>query len=262
MLPIGLKPRPVVDEASRTWLLDAFAWALRNADADVFFQKTELVLPTPEFFPERSQSAGEMMGQVLKRVTSYAHMEHWPFVLINPNEFQALEAEQVLQGTVQRGIDIPAVQAQQLPALPLTCLPQQLNNPEALIGSFAQGVSYYLLSQIRELPPGGRAFLPQAVDLLGVFLGFGVMLANSAYTFKGGCGSCYNPLAVRNAALTEIDTVYALALFCELKSIPVASVKPHLKKHLRPTLAKACREIQKQELCNVPSLKPRVSVSV
>lgn len=258
-----IKLKPVIDDASRDWLLEAFAWALRNADADVFYRNTQLVLPTPEFFPDRSQSAGEMMGQVLGRVTNYAHMEHWPFALLNPREFQALESlDPVMDGRIRRQPGSQMAEVQQLPLLPLTCLPQQLNNPEALIGSLSQGVSYYLMTQIRELPPGGRSCLPQAVDLLGVFLGFGVMLANSAYTFRGGCGSCYNPLAVRSAALTEIDTVYALAIFCELKGIPASEVKPHLKKYLRPTFSRSLREVQQLGIGNAPSLKLPESESV
>lgn len=236
----------MIDSASRDWLIDAFAWALRNADAKVFYQQTQLILPTPEFFPDRSQSAGEMASQVLSRVVSYAHMNNWPLALVHPDQFhQSSPIEPLLEGDI-RSESNTQLQAQSLPTMPLTCISPQLNNPEALIGSFAQGASYYLSSQIKELPPGGQNYLPQAVDVLAIFLGFGIMLANSAYTFKGSCGSCYNPLANRQAALTELDTVYALAIFCSLKEIPATTVKPHLKKHLRSTFARASKEIKQQ----------------
>ncbi len=252
MVPFGFSRTPLIDEPSRDWLLDAFAWALRNADTEVFFQQTQLILPTPEFFPERSHSAAEMATHALNRVKRYAHMEQWPFQLVDPNQLQsAVTVEPILEGRLRNNIATGHVAtktspAQHLPALPLTCISQQLNNPEALIGTFAQGVSYYLNTQIKELPPGGQDFLPQAIDLLATFLGFGVMLVNSAYTFKGGCGSCYNPLSNRNAALTETDTLYALAIFCELKGLPSSSAKPHLKKHLRSGFVRACKEIKKE----------------
>lgn len=247
MISFGLKRKPLIDEASRIWLLDAFSWALRNADANVFHQKTQLILPTPNFFPDRSQSAGEMASQVLGRVINYAHMDQWNLVLVDPSQFQLPEPiEPVLDGNIRSKEMVLADASQRLPSMPLSCIPPQLNNPEALIGSFAQGLSYYLVTQIRELPPGGQEYLPQAIDVLAIFLGFGVMLANSAYTFKGGCGSCYNPLANRRAALTELDTVYALAIFCHLKGIATSTVKPHLKKHLRSGFSRACSEMKSQ----------------
>jgi len=50
-------------------------------------------------------------------------------------------------------------------------------------------------------------------------IGYGVLLANSAYTFGGGCGSCYNATANRQPALTKLENVFALALFYQLKGI-------------------------------------------
>jgi hypothetical protein len=79
--------------------------------------------------------------------------------------------------------------------------------------------------------------------LLAIFLGFGLMFANSAYNFRGGCGSCYNPYAQRSAYLSETEATYALALFCVLKDSPNSDVTPHLKKHLRGIYRKSVREL-------------------
>lgn len=250
MALFNFQRKPVIDSDSQEWLIDAFAWALRNADAQVFFNDTQLVLPTPAFFPERSTSAQEMAIQVLQRVIGYAHLNHWPFALVSPDSFlPSSQIEPILEGDLRSQSQQQLAQVSQLPTLSLTCITPQLNNPEALIGSFAQGISFYLASQIKEPPPGGQECLPQALDVLAIFLGFGIMLANSAYTFKGSCGSCYNPLANRQAALTEIDTVYSLAIFCQLKQIPSASVKPHLKKYLQSSFNKAMREIERNDYC-------------
>ena len=74
-------------------------------------------------------------------------------------------------------------------------------------------------------------------------MGFGVIFANTAYQFKGGCGSCNNASLNRQAALTEPETVYALALFCVLKKEPIKQVKGHLKSHLRKDFVNAYKSI-------------------
>ncbi len=45
------------------------------------------------------------------------------------------------------------------------------------------------------------------------------MFANSAFTFRGSCGSCYNPNATRDTYLSEQEATYALAIFAVLKGI-------------------------------------------
>jgi hypothetical protein len=83
-------------------------------------------------------------------------------------------------------------------------------------------------------------------ELLAVYLGFGLMFANSAFTFRGGCGSCYNPAANRDAYLSEQEATYALAIFAVLKDISNSTVTGHLKSHLRGFYKKAVKEINQR----------------
>jgi len=80
------------------------------------------------------------------------------------------------------------------------------------------------------------------------------LLANSAYTFCGGCGSCYNAMANRQPALTELDSVFTLALFCRLKGIKTKAATQHLKKHLKSSYKQAVKQID-QRLEQVNDLK-------
>jgi hypothetical protein len=73
--------------------------------------------------------------------------------------------------------------------------------------------------------------------------GFGLMFANSAFTFRGGCGSCYNPQAKWDAYLSEQESTYTLAIFAVLKAIPHSTVTGHLKRHLRGFYKQAVKEI-------------------
>jgi hypothetical protein len=130
--------------------------------------------------------------------------------------------------------------------LPVYFHPEQCKQPGDLAATFATVLAQHMMIQARQTPPGGIEFFTNAAEVLAVFLGFGVLLANSAYNFRGSCAKCYNPMANRQAELTEAEVVYALALFISNKNIPVKDAARHLKPHLKSLLNKAVQYIQWQ----------------
>ena len=239
------KPKPLLDEDSTLWLFDAFAWSLRNFDAEVFFHEAILVTPSNKHFPGRESSAQGMANLIFEQVKNYAGLKHWPCHVVDANS--GIDAnktqpriESPLRGSKSAAVD--TVDESNKLIIPYN--PSQLAKPEALIASYAHILGHYLGQTASEPPPGGEQFWPQATELLAVFMGFGLMIANSAYTFRGSCGSCYNPLAERSASLSQDEATYALAVFCCLKNIPNRDVLPHLKSYLRPIFKTAVREIK------------------
>jgi hypothetical protein len=239
--------QPVLSEPSSQWLFDGFAWSLENFDASLFYQHAVLVLPTNEFFPGRVDSTQGMANLIFDQVKGYAGISHWPTLVREQNSCSLIQSPQVEIKGALRGPEgyldesVPDSQRLQIPYNP-----QQISNPEGMIASFAHTLAHYLGQMAKEPPPGGVEYWPQITELLAVFLGFGVMFANSAFTFRGGCGSCYNPNANRDAYLSEQEATYALAIFAVLKEIPNSSVTGHLKKHLRGFYKKAVKEIQQR----------------
>ncbi len=251
-----LKNTPLLDDESVQWLFDSYAWSLKHFDAAIFFNETVLVLPTDEHFPGRENTVLGMANLILEQVKGYARLNHWPCRLIDASRYAITEVPQVTFEGARRGSQglVPdTVDDANKLIIPFT--PQQVGNPEALIASYAHALAHYLGTTANEPPPGGEAYWPQVTELLAVFMGFGVMMANSAYTFRGGCGSCYNPLANRSAFLSEGEMTYALAIFGVLKDIPDDDVLRHLKKHLRPVFKKAVREINERRE-DLKGLKP------
>lgn len=228
-----LKKPPPLDEDSVQWLFESFAWSLRNFDADVFRDETILVIPSNEHFPGRVDSVHGMASLIFEQVKEYAGMKHWPCRLVDqmgcavgmPPEIQI---EGALRGS--GGVISDAVDDANRPVI--TYDPKLIGNPEALIASYAHTLAHYLGGMARELPPGGEENWPQVTEVLALFMGFGLMFANSAFTFKGGCGSC-GASAERHNYLSQFDMTYALAIFCVLKDIPNNEVVRHLKKSLR-----------------------------
>jgi hypothetical protein len=244
LLGLFVKKSPL-DEWSSQWLFDAFGWALENFDAGFFHHHTVLVLPNNQFFPGRADSVDAMANLIFDQVKRYAGMGHWPTRLEDQGSCSLAPPAQIdLGGELRKHEAIMPALAADAPRLQILYNPQQVSRPEGLIASFAHVLSHFLGQTADKPPPGGADYWPQVTELLAVYLGFGVMFANSAFTFKGGCGSCYNPNANRDAYLSELEATYALAIFCVLKGIQSSEVTPHLKKHLRGVFKSCLREIQ------------------
>ena len=184
----GLLDRgPLLDETYAGWMFDVFAWALRNFDPVMFRDETLLVTPSNEHFPGRANSPEELAELIFARVVGYAGMAHWPLRLL-PQDSCVLEpANEVRVAAGARGAR--AVAAQSSPAsLAISYDPDTLNNPEAMIAVFAHTLAHHLGTSAVEPPPGGADNWPQATEILAVFLGFGLMFANTALVLPRGQG--------------------------------------------------------------------------
>lgn len=253
-IPSLLKPKPLVDENTADFIFSTVAWVLQNFDHEEFFTRTRLIAPTNEFFPGRVSSVDEKANTIFQHTLRYTGLLRWPFELrslVDPglnseSEMQPSpqpELAAIHRNSFPQGLDasVPVIITEQ----PLFVFynPQQTLKPEDLSASYAHVIAQHLIIQSGQLPPGGGQFFAEASEVLASMMGFGVLLTNSAYTFRGGCGSCYNAMANRQPALSELDNVFALALFCHLKGISYTKATKHLKKHLKPNYKKAAKQV-------------------
>lgn len=243
MLASFFKTTPLVDQNTHEWILDTFAWALEHYDLLYFKEHSQLILPDNVFYPGNVSAVHQMADNIFKNTLKYVGMQQWPIKLVPPSLYQAknmpiLDIKGEYRGT-------KSYFSPDSPVIEVSYNENQINQPQDLIASFAQTFSTILIVQSKQLPPGGVDFLPQAIDLVACFMGFGVMFANTAYQFKGGCGSCFNPRANRTVALPENEMLYCLALFCQLKSIKTKAVTPFLKSHLKSPFKKVLKELTK-----------------
>ena len=240
--------KPLLEAESRQWIFDAFSWALQNFNANFFYDHTVLVIPDNEFFPGRVNSEQGMAELIFENVKRYAGISHWPTTVLDQNSCAISSVPQIkIDGPLRiaNGISNDSISDDHRLLIPFN--PQQISNPEGMIATFAHIVAHYMGQMAQTAPPGGNEYWPHSTEILAIYLGFGLMFANSAYTFRGGCGSCYNPNATRDAYLTEHQSVYALAMFSVVKDIPNSKVLPNLKGHLRSFYKKAVKEINSIE---------------
>ena len=234
--------RPLLDETYAGWIFDVYAWALRNFDPVMFRDETFLVTPSNHHFPGRANSPEEMANLIFDRVVAYAGMEHWPLKLLAPSSCLLEPAAEVRVVAGARGSRAVAADTSTA-SLTLSYDPDYLNNPEAMIAVFAHTLAHYLGTSATEPPPGGAENWPHVTEILAVFLGFGLMFANTALVLpRGGC--CGGPVVRRQAYVSQHDITYALAIFAALKGLPQKTVLEHLKKSLRGHFKQALREVK------------------
>lgn len=274
LLPSFLRAKPLIDENTADFIFSTVAWVLKNFDHEEFFNRTRLVAPSNDFFPGLVNSVDEKAQNIFHHTVRYAGLRHWPFELKsmiehdNNDEGQMQPVPQDELALIHRssfphisiadegadayGIQVTVIITQQ-PLFVFYNLQQTLK-PEDLSASYAHVIAQHLIIQSKEQPPGGNQFFAEASEILASMMGFGVLLSNSAYTFRGGCSSCYNAMANRQPALTELDSVFTLALFCRLKGIRYQEATRHLKKHLCVSYKQAIKQID-QRLDQVSDLK-------
>lgn len=250
------KPKPVIDEESKTWIFDTFLWCIEQLDGDFFNQHSQLILPNNTFYPGSSTSVEEMAHTIFINTTKYTGMTAWPFRLVaaehfSPKPIPQLSFESSLRGdkckvSYKNNFDMGNETI--APEIDIAFHQSQLNQPQDLIAYLVQIQAGILVNQHSAMapntpPPGGEAVLAQTIDLVACFMGFGVIFSNTAYQFKGGCGSCNNRNLNRQAALPELETVYALALFSVIKNGDIKPIKKALKSHLYKAFKQAHKEI-------------------
>jgi hypothetical protein len=239
--------KPLLEESSIQWMFDVFDWSLDNFGGEFFYQHSELVLPTNEFFPGRVNSVQGMAELIFSQVSRYAGIAHWPTLVVDQNSCAIPVVPKIrIIGEMRESGDRRDLSTPESERLLIPFNPQQINNPEGMIATFAHIIAHYMGQMARQPAPGGEELWPHATEITAIFLGFGLMFANSAYTFRGGCGSCYNPHASRDAYLTEQQSTYALAIFAVLKGIPDTTVSRQLKSHLRSFYKKSVKDVQQR----------------
>ncbi len=265
MFSTFFKTKPIIDETSKAWIFDTFAWCIDQLDGDFFYQNSELILPNNNFYPGSVNSVEEMADTIFTNTTKYSGLTKWPLKLVASDNFIQKAMPPLKFQTRLRGetASISAIESAQLtnlvnykiegqavtPTIDIAFHPSQLNQVQDLIAYLVQVQANVLVNQHSTLPssispPGGKELLPQTIDLVACFMGFGVIFANTAYQFKGGCGSCNTQSLNRQAALPELETVFALALFCVLKGYDIKQVKKSLKSHLYKSFRQAHKEIK------------------
>ncbi len=232
------RKQPLLEDEAIEWLFQAFAWSIGNFGAVP--EGRVLVTPSNRHFPGREESPEGMATLILERVKGYAGVSHWPTRAVDQRGYQN-------DPRAEPGIAEVLASEGEL-TLTLFYEPQQLANPQAMIANYAHAIAHHMGTQAAEPPFCEADQWLHLMEAVAVYLGFGLIMANTAHPYRGGgCGSCRSPAMDRSGFLAETEVTYALAIFCVLKAIPAAEVTPHLKGALRPFFKKALKDVAGRE---------------
>lgn len=238
------KSKPLLSQSDIEFQVATFKWLLKNFGGDDFYKTTELVLPTKEYFPSKVDSPEGAASETFEAVKKHAGLENWMCKL----EIQEEDANPVVAPTlaIQNAPTSPhgTFQATEENEVVITYNPALASQPTQLVATFAHELAHYLTATSKEEPPGGWENWEFATDIAATFLGFGVFMANSAFSFSQYTNSdSQGWKSSRNGYLSESEHIYALAIFNELKGISTEVASGHLKPHLKKLLKKAHKEL-------------------
>jgi len=193
-----------------------------------------------------------MAKAICQRILEHSGLTHWPFKMVPWDQFHQNSPPLLALDCSARPYTLGAETAKEIAAnsadqLLLSYSSAMMKKPMDLVASMSNLVAQHYLLQSRKIPPAGQESFNETAEIISIFMGFGVLVANSAYTFRGSCASCYDARANRSAALSENEAVFALALFTLLKEIPASRATSELKPYLRGTFKKAIKQIKSNE---------------
>ncbi len=241
-------PTLPIDADELEWQLATFKW-LGEEFGEI--GDTKLVLPTPEFFPRSGASGNAAVAELFEQVRSAAGLEQWPCELVTGDAERPIQAGNA-HLLVHHGAPPPCGtfqmtgEGEDRRAL-ITYNPNLAGNEEALVATFAHELGHYLMSTATTPPPGGWDLHELATDMIAVYLGFGIFLANSAKNFSQFQSAGEMGWSSRlQGYLSEAALVTALAIFQRLAGRPPSEAATHLKPYLQKVLKSADKALAKQ----------------
>jgi hypothetical protein len=143
MLSTFFKTKPVIDETSKAWIFDTFAWCIAELDGEFFKHDSKLVLPNNTFYPGSSNSVEEMANTIFSNTMKYAGMTAWPIKLVPAERFIQKPMPQLLFASRLRGESCNISckvnsMNDSTPAIDIAFHVSQLNQPQDLIAYLVQ----------------------------------------------------------------------------------------------------------------------------
>lgn len=236
-----IKNMPLLDEEDHRFLMDTYTWLLRNFGGDIFYRQTSLILPTNAFFPELFDSREVTAETVFHYVQKYAGMKEWPCQL------KALTDEPALKTTSSNTITqtpLGTFSAKESGKAIITYNPSLLLRPTQLVATFAHELAHYLTGGCTEPPPGGWENWEAVTDITTVFMGFGVFMTNSVFTFRECTdGESYGCCSSHSGYVSEEMLAFALGIFVKLKEIKPYTLYRYLEPAIKSLVVKSLNEL-------------------
>lgn len=244
-------PKLPINDDEFEWQLACIKWLLDGLGGIERHDRAPLVTPTVDCFPNSAKTGHNRALELFEQVRLLAGVEDQDFVI----EAGAASRDAKVQAGVALVHDShPPLgtyrveersQAAYQPII--TYNPALIDDPAALVATFAHELAHWVLDGFETLPPGGRELGELATDITAVFLGFGIFLANNAKSFAAY--QTFDEMgwsSSQSGYVSEGGLVTALAMAERLAGRDPLAATAWLKPHLAADLKKADRYLAKR----------------
>ena len=225
------KPSTLLDADTMQWHVDIVCWFLENCGDRLPAKPARLILPGRGFYRITEAGGPALVEQVFQQTKAFAGLAEWQYDLV-------AESPLVLPADTDLIEIANDPDGDDLPRGSIGYLSQWQNDPFPLIGWFARALGQELVKTIEDQPPCDEDQFFAASDVVAGMLGFGVFLADGAVSLQCGRYATRNP----DAALSEVEFVFDIALFLTLHNLPADGAAQFLKAHLADRLKPALRD--------------------
>jgi hypothetical protein len=212
------KAKSILSAEDEEWQVETWGWLLEHLGGRADLQASALVTPTRDFFPPTEAKGHARAEHVFAHVKRHARMDDWECRLMVHGRRPDPRVNVItsVQGSLGGPAGTFTVEGNQVV---ITYDAAALDDPLALVATFAHELAHYLLAALPELPPGGEENLEFATDLATVYLGFGIFGANTAFRFaQYQDGLTQGWSMSRQGYLAPREWVFALAIFMVLRA--------------------------------------------
>jgi hypothetical protein len=249
MWPFG--PKLPVDRDELEFQFATFKWLIRQFGP---IGDRPLILPSPDFFPLTETRIESAASELFGQVRDLAGMSDWPCELEPGDSDHPLATGASTElGLFVSGAGSAPCGTFRIADGPdgrtaiVTWNPAMARDRAGLAATFAHELGHYLMATATTDPPGGWDLHELHTDLAGVYMGFGVLLANNARSFET-FGTARNTgwRSSIQGYLSEQALVTATCVFQRLAGREPAEAAPWLKPYLTGVLKQADRALAKQ----------------
>lgn len=218
-------------EERALWLYEHYRWLERHLPKHQGRERTPLILPTPQFYPQRNTRDDAFAASVFDSTRAFMGMGDWQCVLVpqtiddEPARSTGGAASRETQWSGAAGT-FSASEG----VVRITYAPSLLDNPAALVATLAHELCHYLMATVKEEPPCGWPEHEPLTDLAAVHEGFGIFLCNTAFQFSQWTSSTHTGWRTGTSGyLNTAELGFALAVFCVRNAADPELAMKHLK---------------------------------
>lgn len=232
-----------LDRDLEDWTFETWAWLMSELGGMAQIGRTQLVLPTRDFFPPTEAAGHAKAEHVFACVKDAMAMGAWECQLV-ASERRASHQQVAQFNFVQNRQDPSGTFRVEGNQAIITYAADLTDKPHALVPTLAHELAHYLLRTAKHAPPGGWEAEELATELAVAYAGFGVFAANNAFLFEQH-GDAFGQgwRSQRNGYLSERSWALANAIFLALKDDE--TLWAEADKRLKPTIAEMVRQARK-----------------